>query len=75
FLGPLAARLVALVTKFGWAKTGTLVLSKAMTSLKESQSLQIKYSITKYILYIFIILNYTILSNIYHNKNIFFIFI
>ncbi|HEE8873380.1 TPA: hypothetical protein R8D16_002642 [Staphylococcus aureus] len=34
FLGPLAARLVALVTKFGWAKTGTLVLSKAMTSLK-----------------------------------------
>ncbi|EMZ02833.1 hypothetical protein I892_01325, partial [Staphylococcus aureus M1078] len=32
FLGPLAARLVALVTKFGWAKTGTLVLSKAMTS-------------------------------------------
>ena len=33
-LGPLAARLVALVTKFGWAKTGTLVLSKAMTSLK-----------------------------------------
>lgn len=35
FLGPLAARLVALVTKFGWAKTGTLVLSKAMTSLKD----------------------------------------
>ncbi|HAR3274160.1 TPA: hypothetical protein I0802_000440 [Staphylococcus aureus] len=34
FLGPLAARLVALVTRFGWAKTGTLVLSKAMTSLK-----------------------------------------
>ncbi|HDJ2900072.1 TPA: hypothetical protein PP374_001860 [Staphylococcus aureus] len=34
FLGPLAARLVTLVTKFGWAKTGTLVLSKAMTSLK-----------------------------------------
>lgn len=34
FLGPLAARLVALVTKFGWAKIGTLVLSKAMTSLK-----------------------------------------
>lgn len=34
FLGPLAARLVALVTKFGWAKTGTLALSKAMTSLK-----------------------------------------
>ncbi|HDA4633141.1 TPA: hypothetical protein O5F10_002276 [Staphylococcus aureus] len=34
FLGPLAARLVALVTKFGWAKTGTLVLSKAMISLK-----------------------------------------
>ncbi|HDE5324786.1 TPA: hypothetical protein PDD80_000203 [Staphylococcus aureus] len=34
FLRPLAARLVALVTKFGWAKTGTLVLSKAMTSLK-----------------------------------------
>ncbi|HDG5482426.1 TPA: hypothetical protein PF099_002502 [Staphylococcus aureus] len=34
FLGPLAARLVALVTKFGWAKTGTLVLSKAMASLK-----------------------------------------
>ncbi|MCD1010892.1 hypothetical protein I5B47_02470 [Staphylococcus aureus] len=34
FLGPLAARLVALVTKFGWAKTGNLVLSKAMTSLK-----------------------------------------
>ncbi|HCW9423069.1 TPA: hypothetical protein OYJ34_002627 [Staphylococcus aureus] len=34
FLGPLAARLVALVTKFGWTKTGTLVLSKAMTSLK-----------------------------------------
>ncbi|HDA0493347.1 TPA: hypothetical protein O4S36_002070 [Staphylococcus aureus] len=34
FLGPLAARLVTLVTKFGWAKTGTLVLSKAMASLK-----------------------------------------
>ncbi|HDE3175920.1 TPA: hypothetical protein PC935_002650 [Staphylococcus aureus] len=34
FLGPLAARLVTLVTKFGWAKTGTLALSKAMASLK-----------------------------------------
>lgn len=34
FLGPLAARLVALVSRFGWVKTGALLLSRAMTLLK-----------------------------------------
>lgn len=34
FLGPLATRLVALVSRFGWVKTGALLLSRAMTLLK-----------------------------------------